>query len=68
MTIYTTKDGELLDYIVWNQYGTTSGILELVLGLNRHLECYGAVLPAGVQITLPDIPPPTKSQKIKMWQ
>ena len=37
MTIYTSKDGETLDYIVWKHYGKTTGILEQVLVQNRHL-------------------------------
>ena len=65
---YTTKDGEVLDYIVWKHYGKTSGILEQVLNANRHLAEYDAVLPAGVEINLPDITPPANNQKIKMWQ
>ncbi len=68
MTTYTTKDGETLDYIVWKHYGKTAGILEQVLTVNRHLANYDAVLPAGVAITLPDIPDSTKKQKIKLWQ
>lgn len=68
MTIYTSKDGETLDYIVWKHYGKTAGILEKVLVQNRHLAGYDAVLPAGIQITLPDIVQDTNKQKIKMWQ
>lgn len=68
MTIYTTKDGDTLDHIVWQHYGTTAGTFERVLALNRHLANYDAVLPAGVQITLPDLTNTTKKQKIKMWQ
>ncbi|MBR3940364.1 MAG: tail protein X, partial [Bacteroidales bacterium] len=46
MTIYISKDGETLDYIVWRHYGKTDGILEQVLTQNRHLAKYGAILPA----------------------
>lgn len=56
MTVYVTVDGDTLDYIVWRHYGKTSGVLEQVLEQNRHLRQYDAVLPAGVQITLPIIP------------
>lgn len=68
MTIYSSKDGETLDYIVWRHYGKTDGILEQVLTQNRHLASFGPILPAGVKITLPDIIQDTKKQKIKMWQ
>lgn len=68
MTIYTTKDGETLDYIVWRHYGSTDSILEQVLTQNRHLAGYGAVLPAGIKIVLPDIVQNTNKNKIKLWQ
>ena len=66
--IYTTKDGEVLDYIVWKHYGKTAGILEQVLKINRHLEKYNEVLPIGIAINLPNSAPPANNQKIKMWQ
>ncbi len=68
MTVYVTVDGDTLDYIVWRHYGKTSGVLEQVLEQNRHLRQYDAVLPAGVQITLPIIPEKNQKQKIKIWQ
>jgi phage tail protein X len=68
MTTYITNDDDTLDYIVWKHYGKTAGVLEQVLNANRHLAGFGAVLPAGVKITLPDITPPANNQKIKIWQ
>ena len=68
MTVYVTVDGDTLDYIVWRHYGKTSGVLEQVLEQNRHLRQYDAVLPAGVQITLPIIQEKNQKQKIKIWQ
>lgn len=68
MTIYISKDGETLDHIVWRHYGKTDGILEQVLTQNRHLAKYGAILPAGIKITLPDIIQDTNKNKIKLWQ
>ncbi len=68
MAEYITKDGETLDYIVWKHYGKTDGILERVLVANRHLARYDAVLPAGVEITLPEIAQPSNNNKIKLWQ
>ena len=68
MTIYISKDGETLDYIVWRHYGKPDGILEQVLTQNRQLAKYGAILPAGIKITLPDIIQDTNKYKIKLWQ
>ena len=66
--IYTTNDGESLDYICWRHYGRTASVVERVLTANRHLCEFGAVLPAGVQIELPVIDEPKDKQKIKLWQ
>lgn len=66
--IYQTKDGETLDMICWRHYGQCSGFVEKVLMINRHLENFSAVLPAGIKIKLPTIEKPKSNQKIKMWQ
>jgi phage tail protein X len=66
--IYITKDGETLDFICWVHYGRTAGVVEKVLLANRHLAELGAVLPAGVRISLPPIDEPKSNQKIELWQ
>lgn len=66
--IYTTKDGETLDYICWKYYGKTLGVVEKVLVANRNLSEYDAVLPAGVKIELPVLEDDKSSKKIKLWQ
>lgn len=66
--IYKTNYGDTLDYICWKHYGKTDGIVEKVLTLNRHLSALGAVFDAGILIELPEIPAPTGTQKIKLWQ
>lgn len=68
MTFYTSVDGDTVDLICYRHYGRTSGVVELVLKLNRHLENYEAVLPQGVRILLPIIDDPKTKQKTKLWQ
>lgn len=51
--IYTAKDGDRLDSIVFNHYGTLKAINE-VLRHNKHL-LNKAVLKAGDEVMLPDI-------------
>jgi phage tail protein X len=68
MTFYTSVDGDIVDLICYRHYGRTSGVVELVLELNRHLENYEAVLPQGVRILLPIIDDPKTKQKTKLWQ
>jgi phage tail protein X len=52
---YRTKDGDVLDAVVFKQYGATDAYTEAVLNANPGLADLGPVYPAGVLITLPDI-------------
>jgi phage tail protein X len=53
-TIYTTKQGDVVDYVCAKYYGGTSGgQVEAVLVANPGLADYGPELPSGVKITLP---------------
>ena len=65
--IYRTKEGDTLDFIVWKQYGQTSGVVEQVLLENQNLANYGEVLPAGILITLPDISTTVVDNGINLW-
>jgi len=58
---YRTKEGDSLDAICFGYYGTTSHRqVETVLEANRALGLadIGPLLPAGLVITLPVVPPP----------
>ena len=68
MIIYTTKDGDTLDYICWKHYGHTKGVVEKVLEVNRNLANQPAVLEAGIKIELPEVEEKTKNERIKLWQ
>lgn len=53
--VYLSKQGDVLDAIAFAQYGNCTGdTLAAVLDANPGLAAMGCVLPAGVQITLPD--------------
>ena len=68
-TIYTTRGGDTVDFIAWKFYGaTTNQVVEAVLAANRGLADYGAVLPAGLTITLPEITEPAKAKGVKLWE
>ena len=47
--IYTTRDGDVLDQICQNYYGSTAKIVEQVLESNPHLSELDAVFEAGVK-------------------
>lgn len=53
---YTTRDGDLLDEVVWRYYGRQdTGLVERVLESNRGLADYGPALPPGLTINLPAV-------------
>jgi phage tail protein X len=65
---YISKAGETVDYIVFKYYGSTDNLnVENVLLANPKLADYGAALPAGVTITLPDLPAPIATTGIRLW-
>ncbi|MEM7197277.1 MAG: tail protein X [Pseudomonadota bacterium] len=68
MARITTTAGDIIDQICHRHYGRTDGVTEAVYNANPHLSHHGPVLPAGIIITLPDIPaaPVTKSTR-KLW-
>ena len=69
MAEYRTKDGELLDAICYRYYGRQSGVIELVLAANQNLSRQPEQLPAGLVITLPDLPAQTNDiTPIRLWQ
>lgn len=66
---YVTRDGDVLDAVVYAAYGQTGGgVVEAVLLANPSLVDAPAILPAGVRITLPDIAlPDTDTTAITLW-
>lgn len=69
MEIYRTSDGDMVDRICWGYYdnGQQALAVERVLEANPGLAAYGPVLPAGVDITLPDLPQPETTPIIRIW-
>lgn len=65
---YTTSEGDVADEIAWKYYGTRDGrTVERLLDANPGLAAYGAQLPAGVIVTLPEMPPPATKVGIRLW-
>ena len=67
MTLYRTKEHDMLDWICWKHYGFQSGAVEIVLTANPELAEWGSFLPAGLLITLPEIKKATAKSTIKLW-
>jgi len=58
---YTTLDGDMLDHLCWRHYGQEWDRVEMVLAANPGLAARGPALPAGVEIVLPAVAPPTSA-------
>ncbi len=50
-----------------NNYGNTSGTVEKVLEVNRHLSQLGAIFSANVKIVLPDLTREEETESVKLW-
>ncbi|ASX25859.1 tail protein X [Candidatus Williamhamiltonella defendens] len=64
---YRTVKGQTVDEIVWKHYGNRRGAVETVLEANRGLADYGALLPGGLVIDLPDDVPPKPVRGLRLW-
>lgn len=63
-TIYTTKQGEMVDAICQRHYGRTKDVTEAVLATNPGLAAMGPVLPFATRVTLPDVTEQTKRKPL----
>jgi phage tail protein X len=66
MAKYITQNGDMLDHICFKYYGTTE-VVNKVLEANRELAKLGAILPANIEIELPDLEKPTTKRKVNLW-
>ena len=67
--VYITADGDTVDLIAYNQYGTTEGgVVEKLLVANPSIADYGPILPYGVKVNLPVIAQQQSATKgVKLW-
>jgi phage tail protein X len=67
-TLYTCRDGDMVDEICHIHYGTTSGgVVEAALEANYLLELDLPLLKAGQVITLPDIAAQPARTVVRLW-
>jgi phage tail protein X len=65
---YRSKEGEILDEIVWRHYGNrVAGALETVLEANQGIAGLGPVLPVNTRILLPEITTPKEAETVSLW-
>lgn len=67
---YRTKQGDQVDAICWRYYGRENAA-EAVFEANPRLADHGLILPAGIEIELPDLDAPTATASgtttVKLW-
>lgn len=66
MSVRLTLEGDMVDRIAHDHYGRQD-MLERVLGANPGLAAMGPVLPAGIEIVLPEAPPRPAPAPIRLW-
>ena len=64
--VIRTMGGEMLDALAHKHYNGREGATAEVLNANPGLAKLGPVLPAGIDIVLPDLPE-VKPQEIRLW-
>ncbi|WP_456295285.1 tail protein X [Vibrio sp. AK197] len=64
--IYQTRDGDVLDDICWRYYERVNVVID-VLNANPGIVEYGAVLPKGLKLVLPEISKASDEEIISLW-
>jgi phage tail protein X len=65
--LYVTRQFDELDEICWRYYGRTQQTVEAVMLANRNLADMLPILAEGLTILLPDLPAPSTSETIRIW-
>ncbi|RYH02829.1 phage tail protein [Salipiger sp. IMCC34102] len=66
MSIYRTRDGDVVDAVAFAHYGHED-MVEAVFAANPGLAARGPVLPSGVTIVLPERPARPAVQRLRLW-
>lgn len=67
MALYRSSEGDTADLIAWKHYGRHDGqVVEAVLNANPGL-ALTPILPAGVLVTLPELPAPEQVHGVRLW-
>lgn len=61
-----TMQGDTLDALCWRHLGRTEAVVEATLERNPGLATRGPILPAGLEVTLADVPPAT-APVVNLW-
>ena len=65
--LYVTRQFEELDDICFRYYGRSQQTVEAVMAANPDLADMLPILPEGLTIELPDLPTPSTSETLRIW-
>ena len=65
--LYITRQFDELDAVCHRYYGRTQQTVEAVMLQNPNLADLLPILPEGVTIELPDLPEPSVSETLRIW-
>ena len=65
--LYVTRQFDELDAIAFAYYGRTQQTVEAVLIANPDLADMLPILPEGLTIELPELPAPSTSETVRIW-
>ncbi|MDN3611358.1 tail protein X [Vibrio ostreicida] len=66
VTIYRTREGDMVDEICWRHYGRESAVVA-VLKANPGLADCGPLLPSGIALHLPHLPTSVVREPASLW-
>ncbi len=66
---FISRQGDMLDWIAWRYYGTSSGTVEAILADPRNfgLASLPLVLPLGTKVVLPQLTITKNTDQVKLW-
>ena len=67
MRRYVSAQGDRIDQVCQAYYGYQLGAVETVLTANPGMAAYGAILPLGVTLHLPELAPTLKPAPQDVW-
>lgn len=66
MKIYA-QQGDTIDAMCWRYYGSTENVVEQVYRANHGLAAYGALLPHGCPVEMPELNAAARRETVKLW-
>ncbi|MEO3714002.1 tail protein X [Roseateles flavus] len=67
MRVVHAQQQDSIDSIAWRYYERSSGVVEAIVKANPELVAFGAFLPQGTPVKLPDLPSSSIKPTVQLW-